>query len=110
MVFTCLFLGQVQATEEADPDWANIKAYSSDNAKWMNSSNLGNRVVFMGDSITEFWWTTVPEQFMGKPFINRGISGQTAPQMLVRFRSDVIDLQPKIVIILAGTNDIAGNS
>ena len=67
-----------------------------------------NRVVFMGDSITEGWH--LDQSFPGKPYINRGISGQTSPQMLVRFRQDVIDLKPKVVIILAGTNDIAGNT
>jgi lysophospholipase L1-like esterase len=67
-----------------------------------------NRVVFMGDSITEGWH--LDTSFPGKPYINRGISGQTSPQMLVRFRQDVIDLRPKVVVILAGTNDIAGNT
>jgi lysophospholipase L1-like esterase len=70
-----------------------------------------NRVVFMGDSITEGWHFNGPHGFFaGKPYINRGISGQTSPQMLVRFRQDVIALQPKGVVILAGTNDIAGNT
>lgn len=67
-----------------------------------------NRVVFMGDSITQGW--KLDEAFPGKPYVNRGISGQTTPQMLVRFRQDVIDLKPKVVVILAGTNDIAGNT
>ncbi len=67
-----------------------------------------NRVVFMGDSITQGW--RLDESFPGKPYINRGISGQTSPQMLVRFRQDAIDLKPKVVIILAGTNDVAGNT
>ncbi len=67
-----------------------------------------NRVVFMGDSITEGWHLDL--SFPGKPYINRGISGQTTPQMLVRFRQDVIHLEPKVVVILAGTNDIAGNT
>ena len=67
-----------------------------------------NRVVFFGDSITDIWH--LDEYFPGKPYINRGIGGQTTPQMLVRFRQDVIDLHPKLVIILAGTNDIAGNT
>jgi lysophospholipase L1-like esterase len=66
------------------------------------------RVVFMGDSITQGW--NLAKSFPGKPYINRGISGQTTPQMLVRFRQDVIDLKPKAVVILAGTNDIAGNT
>ncbi len=68
------------------------------------------RVVFMGDSITEGWHLDSPSGFPGKGYINRGISGQTTPQMLVRFRQDVIDLQPKVVVILAGTNDLAGNT
>ena len=67
-----------------------------------------NRVVFYGDSITDIW--KLEDSFPGKPYINRGIGGQTTPQMLVRFRQDVINLQPKVVIILAGTNDIAGNT
>jgi lysophospholipase L1-like esterase len=70
-----------------------------------------DRVVFMGDSITEGWRFDAPGAvFAGKPYINRGISGQTTPQMLVRFRQDVIDLRPKVVVILAGINDIAGNT
>jgi lysophospholipase L1-like esterase len=67
-----------------------------------------DRVVFMGDSITEAW--NLEQSFPGKPYVNRGISGQTTPQMLVRFRQDVIDLKPKVVVILGGTNDIAGNT
>jgi len=67
-----------------------------------------DRVIFMGDSITQGW--KLDEAFPGKPYVNRGISGQTTPQMLVRFRQDVIDLKPKVVVILAGTNDIAGNT
>ncbi len=70
-----------------------------------------NRVVFMGDSITEGWHFDKPGgDFASKPYVNRGISGQTSPQMLVRFRQDVIDLRPKVVVILAGTNDVAGNT
>ncbi|HZP06386.1 MAG TPA: SGNH/GDSL hydrolase family protein [Terracidiphilus sp.] len=67
-----------------------------------------DRVVFMGDSITAGW--KLAESFPGKPYVNRGISGETSPQMLVRFRQDVIDLRPRVVVILAGTNDIAGNT
>ena len=70
-----------------------------------------DRVVFMGDSITQGWNIEGPTgSFPGKPYINRGISGQTTPQMLLRFRQDVVGLQPKVVVILAGTNDIAGNT
>ncbi len=67
-----------------------------------------NRVVFFGDSITDLW--KIEEYFPAKPYLNRGIGGQTTPQMLVRFRQDVVDLHPKVVVILAGTNDIAGNT
>src|SRR5436305_8394419 len=70
----------------------------------------GKRVVFMGNSITEGWQQYFATMFPGKPYVNRGISGQTTPQMLVRFRQDVIALKPKVVVILAGTNDIAGNT
>ncbi|HKF46970.1 MAG TPA: SGNH/GDSL hydrolase family protein [Terracidiphilus sp.] len=70
-----------------------------------------NRVVFMGDSITEGWHFDAPgSPFAAKPYINRGISGQTSPQMVIRFRQDVIDLHPRVVVILAGTNDVAGNT
>ena len=65
-----------------------------------------SRVVFLGDSITDYW--KLPDYFPGKPYINRGIDGQTTPEMLLRFRQDVIDLHPKVVVVLAGTNDIAG--
>jgi len=65
-----------------------------------------SRVVFLGDSITDYW--KLPDYFPGKPYINRGVDGQTTPEMLVRFRQDVIDLHPKVVVVLAGTNDIAG--
>ena len=64
----------------------------------------------MGDSITEFWSVINPEYFAGKPYVNRGISGQTTPQMLIRFRADVIALKPSVVVLLAGINDIAGNT
>ncbi|MGA2421403.1 MAG: SGNH/GDSL hydrolase family protein [Candidatus Acidiferrum sp.] len=65
-----------------------------------------NRVVFLGDSITDYW--KLPNYFPGKPYINRGIDGQTTPEMLVRLRQDVIELHPKVLVVLAGTNDIAG--
>jgi lysophospholipase L1-like esterase len=68
------------------------------------------RVVFMGNSITEGWLYTCPEFFEGKPYVNRGISGQTTPQMLIRFRQDVIDLKPAVVVLLCGINDIAENT
>ena len=91
-------------------DWANLEHFRADNAKIGMLKANENRVVFMGNSITIGWLNTMPEFFEGKPYINRGISGQTTPQMLLRFRQDVIALQPKGVVILAGTNDIAGNT
>jgi len=91
-------------------DWANLEQFKIDNAKIGLPATNENRVVFMGNSITIGWLNTMPEFFEGKPYINRGISGQTTPQMLLRFRQDVIALQPKLVVILAGTNDIAGNT
>ncbi len=90
-------------------DWAQLKEYQQANLELeMDSSE--ERVVFFGNSITIGWLHTMPSFFKDRPFINRGIGGQTTPQMLVRFRQDVLDLKPKVVIILAGTNDIAGNT
>jgi lysophospholipase L1-like esterase len=92
-------------------DWPNLARYAEANAALAAPAKLELRVVFMGDSITDAWVS--PEYggfFPGKPYVDRGISGQTTPQMLIRFRPDVIALQPKVVVILAGTNDIAGNT
>jgi lysophospholipase L1-like esterase len=91
-------------------DWANFERYRADNAKLALPAKDENRIVFMGNSITDGWINADPGFFAGKPYIDRGISGQTTPQMLVRFRADVIALKPKVVVILAGTNDIAGNT
>jgi len=91
-------------------DWANTARFKDENAKLTPPAKGENRVVFMGNSITEGWIRTHPDFFAGKPYVNRGISGQTTPQMLVRFRPDVINLKPALVVILAGTNDIAGNT
>lgn len=91
-------------------DWAQLEHFRSANKELPDVKNNENRVVFMGNSITIGWSHHKPEFFEGKPYVNRGISGQTTPQMLVRFRQDVIDLKPKAVVILAGTNDIAGNT
>ena len=92
-------------------DWANLGRYREANASLSPPKPGEERVVFMGDSITDFWGHIPGSTFFpGKPYINRGISGQTTPQMLVRFRPDVVALQPKVVVILAGTNDVAGNS
>ena len=89
-------------------DYGQLARYREANAALKPPALGENRVVFFGDSITDGWH--LAEYFPGKPYVNRGIGGQTTPQMLVRFRQDVIDLQPKVVIILAGTNDIAGNT
>lgn len=89
-------------------DFGQLTRYREANAKLGPPAAGENRVVFFGDSITDGW--KLDEYFPGKPYVNRGIGGQTTPQMLVRFRQDVIDLHPKILLILAGTNDIAGNT
>jgi lysophospholipase L1-like esterase len=90
-------------------DWANLKKYSAEN-DLIKSELSENAIVFMGNSITEGWVNASPEFFSDNNYIGRGISGQTTPQMLIRFMPDVIDLHPKVVVILAGTNDIAGNT
>ncbi|RTY99766.1 acylhydrolase [Flavobacterium sp. RSP49] len=91
-------------------DWPNLSKYQEQNVSLKPPAAGQQRIVFMGDSITEFWSAINSEYFSGKPYINRGISGQTTPQMLIRFRADVIALQPAAVLILAGINDIAGNT
>ena len=91
-------------------DFGDLARYQQANAELGPPAPGEQRVVFMGDSITDAWGHPTGVFFPGKPYVNRGISGQTTPQMLVRFWSDVIALQPKVVVILAGTNDIAGNT
>lgn len=91
-------------------DWANLERYKADNVKIGLPKPGENRVVFMGNSITEGWLNVNPEFFVGKPYVDRGISGQTTPQMLIRFKPDVVNLKPAVVIINAGVNDIAGNT
>jgi lysophospholipase L1-like esterase len=91
-------------------DWANLARYRDANAALGAPAPGEQRVVFMGNSITEGWAPHFAAHFPGKPYVGRGIGGQTTPQMLVRFRQDVIALRPAVVVILAGTNDIAGNT
>ena len=91
-------------------DWPNLSRYQDENRSVGLPEKGKQRVVFMGDSITEEWSNLYPGYFDKKGYINRGIGGQTTPQMLIRFKPDVIDLEPDIVVILAGTNDIAGNT
>jgi len=111
----CAELTEVKArlemAEKRLNDWPNLARYRDENAKVLDPAKNEQRVVFMGDSITDMWvQPRFGGFFPGKPYIGRGISGQTTPQMLIRFRPDVIALQPKVVVILAGTNDLAGNT
>lgn len=110
LIFTLMMMFSFAVFSQPQTDWANIARYKADNAKVGLPAPGEKRVVFMGNSITEGWIRTHPDFFSGKPYVARGISGQTTPQMLVRFRPDVINLKPALVVILAGTNDIAGNT
>jgi lysophospholipase L1-like esterase len=115
VVVALLMINAVNAMSQTQPDplrtdWPNLAKYRDANAKLPPPAASENRVVFLGNSITEGWAQYFPTMFAGKPYINRGIGGQTTPQMLIRFRQDVIALQPKVVVILAGINDIAGNT
>jgi lysophospholipase L1-like esterase len=107
-----LSVGQVALLQRMGADWPALGRYREDNAKLDAPAAGEKRVVFYGDSITDGWGRqgNGVEFFPGKPYVNRGISGQTTPQMLVRFRQDVVALKPAAVVILAGTNDIAGNT
>ena len=105
ILFVVLYTGILHAQ-----DWANLNRYKTDNENIGLPKPGEKRVVFMGNSITEGWGNTFPDFFSANNYINRGISGQTTPQMLIRFRADVIHLKPAAVVILAGTNDIAGNT
>jgi lysophospholipase L1-like esterase len=96
--------------ERLHNDWANLARFRDDNIKIGLPATGEKRVIFIGNSITEGWSRTDPDFFSARPYVNRGISGQTTPQMLVRFRPDVISLKPSVVVILAGINDIAGNT
>jgi len=99
---------QIERQQRRLQDWPQLSRYHDANAKVAPPEKGEERVVFLGDSITDGW--KLAEYFPGKPYVNRGISGQTTPQMLIRFRPDVIALKPRVVVILAGTNDIAGNT
>lgn len=105
-----LFLSVFAMQQSHGQDWANLKRYEKENAQLALPAANDNRVVFIGNSITEGWLSIHPSFFDGKPYIDRGISGQTTSQMLLRFRQDVISLKPSIVVILAGINDIAENT
>jgi len=101
---------QIESMQKKLADWAQLDRYRSANAALPASVAGEKRVVFYGDSITDAWARHTDEFFPGKGYIGRGISGQTTPQMLVRFEQDVVHLKPAVVVILAGTNDIAGNT
>ena len=106
------FLDQLKDVSSKDQnlDWANLCYYWEKNEQLIQAPGNKGRIVFMGDSITEEWGRLSPDFFQPTHYINRGIGGQTTPQMLLRFKQDVINLNPAIVFILAGTNDIAGNT
>ncbi|GEP51326.1 acylneuraminate cytidylyltransferase [Flavobacterium noncentrifugens] len=91
-------------------DWANLNRFKNENTELAAKGVVKKGVVFMGNSITEGWLKADPDFFRSNAYVNRGIGGQTTPQMLLRFRADVINLKPTAVVILAGTNDIAGNT
>ena len=102
---------EIEHLRQLKEDWPLLARFREADVNLAPPAPGEKRVVFMGDSITQGWKIEGPDGFFpGKPYINRGISGQTAPQMVLRFRQDVIDLKPKVVVILAGTNDIAGNT
>ena len=101
---------RIVTTQAENSDWANLGYYKKRNRELGLPDENEKRIVFMGDSITEEWGNLYPEFFSGKNYINRGIGGQTTPQMLIRFKPDAIDLKPDAIVILAGTNDIAGNT
>ena len=107
-----LCVGYLWAQKTGSQDWPDLARYRADNEALPPAAPDVERVVFFGDSITDAWGRspTTGMFFPGKPYVNRGISGQTTPQMLVRFQQDVVHLHPAAVVILAGTNDIAGNT
>lgn len=117
-ISTLTFAQQIKAdlpsknpvAESFKDDWADLRHYKAQNEVLPNPEPAENRVVFLGSSIFEFWKNRMPEYFNNKAYIDRGISGQISPQLLIRFRQDVIDLKPKAVIILAGSNDLGSST
>lgn len=110
LLFVSLFINTLYMLPLQAQDWANLAYFSEANAALSASGKTGPRVIFMGNSITKGWPEFVPAFWDNPAYINRGISGQTTPQMLVRFRADVLAHRPDVVVLLAGTNDIAGNT
>ena len=109
LIATIATTGEAQ-NDQLHTDWANLARFRAANDSIGTPRPGERRVVFMGNSITEAWAPLFAEEFPGKPYVGRGISGQTTPQMLVRFHQDVVALKPAVVVILGGTNDIAGNT
>ena len=107
-IVMCAFL--ITSFKTDAQDWANLKRYQNENAALQAPAKKEKRVVFIGNSITQGWKEKRPEFFTNNPYICRGISGQTTPQMLIRFKQDVVALKPRVVVILGGTNDVAGNT
>jgi len=102
---------EIQRLKARLADWANLNRYKDADAALAPAAGGEKRVVFMGDSLTDDWGRgDGPAFFPGKPYINRGISGQTTPQMVLRFQQDVVALHPSAVVLLGGTNDVAGNT
>src|SRR4051812_48027007 len=101
---------QVERMRKSLRDYGNLARYRDEDIRVSSENAQGDRVVFMGDSITDFWGRQRGKFFPGKSYVNRGISGQVTPQMLLRFYQDVVELHPKSVVILAGTNDIGGSA
>jgi lysophospholipase L1-like esterase len=99
---------KIKSLERSLRDYGGLIRYGSDNSELPAVAKGEDRVIFFGDQITEFWGRKSGQFFPGKTWLNRGIAGQTTDQMLIRFRQDVIALNPKVVVILAGLNDIAG--
>ena len=110
LLITLTLLSSLLINSQNWSEFANTSRYDKANLELVLNTESHNRVVFMGNSITEGWVIMHPQFFKNKGYINRGIGGQTTPQMLLRFRQDVLNLNPKVVVILAGTNDIAGNT
>jgi lysophospholipase L1-like esterase len=104
----CCLINNARALADQLQDWNQLGRYHQANQQMKKQAAPANRVVFMGDSITDFW--NLEESFPGKPYVNRGIGGQTTPQMLVRMYPDVIELKPAAMVVLAGTNDVARNT
>ena len=103
-------MNSISQNTQLPPDWANLKRYAAENSKLKAPAKNEKRIVFMGNSITEFWKVLDSSFFNNPSYINRGISGQTTPQILLRFQQDVVNLKPAVVVIMAGINDIAQNT